>query len=86
MKGKENVLSEVNVMMTVYNLRRLMSIFDLNDLKTRLKALVLELFGKIGVFKAVLSAVFQKSNKYRYAKYDNFYLLNGFILTNKLYF
>lgn len=39
MKGKENVLSEVNLMMMVYNLRRLMSIFTPNDLKNKLKAL-----------------------------------------------
>jgi hypothetical protein len=31
MKGKENVLSEVNLMMIAYKLRRLMSIFDIND-------------------------------------------------------
>lgn len=33
MKGKEHVLSEVNLMMMCYNLRRLMSILDLNELK-----------------------------------------------------
>jgi len=41
MKGKEHVLSEVNLMMMCYNLRRLMSIFEINDLKTRLKSLIL---------------------------------------------
>ena len=40
MKGKQNVLSEVNLMMTVYNLRRLMSIFSVNELKNKLKELV----------------------------------------------
>jgi hypothetical protein len=40
MKGKEHVLSEVNLMMMVYNLKRLMSILGVNDLKTRLKQLV----------------------------------------------
>ena len=40
MKGKENVLSEVNIMMICYNLRRLMSIFSINDLKNKLKQLV----------------------------------------------
>ena len=39
MKGKENVLSEVNLMMMVYNLRRLMSIFTIEELKTKLKEL-----------------------------------------------
>jgi len=33
MKGKENVLSEVNLMMICYNLKRLMSIFTPKDLK-----------------------------------------------------
>jgi len=41
MRGKENVLSEVNIMMMVYNLRRLMSIFSIKELKARLKNLVL---------------------------------------------
>jgi transposase len=40
MKGKEHVLSEVNLIMMVYNLRRLMSIFDMDELKTRLNQLV----------------------------------------------
>lgn len=39
MKGKQNVLSEVNLMMTCYNLKRLSSIFTINDLKTKLKKL-----------------------------------------------
>lgn len=39
MKGKENVLSEVNLMMICYNLRRLMSIFTIKDLKARMEAL-----------------------------------------------
>jgi hypothetical protein len=45
MKGKENVLSEVNLMMMVYNLRRLMSIFKINDLKTKLKSFVSQISG-----------------------------------------
>jgi hypothetical protein len=40
MKSKEHVLSEAKLMMMVYNLRRLMSIFEVNDLKTKLKQLV----------------------------------------------
>lgn len=54
MKGKEHVLSEVNLMMTCYNLRRLMSIFNSNDLKNRLKALFLSFFLKISCFYAFL--------------------------------
>jgi transposase len=41
LKGKENVLTEVNLMMMVYNLRRLMSIFDINELKKKFKSIVL---------------------------------------------
>lgn len=33
MKGKENVLTEVNLMMMCYNLRRIMSILGINDLR-----------------------------------------------------
>jgi len=55
-KGKENVLSEVNLMMICYNLRRLMSIFDVNDLKNRLKALVFTFFAFLKLFKQSLGA------------------------------
>jgi len=54
MKGKENVLSEVNLMMMVYNLRRIMSIFEINELKFRLKSLVYHLLTKYGLKRAVL--------------------------------
>ncbi len=39
MKGKQNVLSEVNLLMICYNLKRLMTILDPKELKNRLKAL-----------------------------------------------
>jgi len=48
MKGKENVLSEVNLMMMVYNLRRLVSIFTIKDLKIKLKELF---FDFLPIFK-----------------------------------
>ena len=54
MKGKENVLSEVNLMMMVYNLRRLMSILGINVLKSRLKDLVLNILAKFSVNRAIL--------------------------------
>ncbi len=54
MKGKENVLSEVNLMMMVYNLRRLMSIFNLNELKTRIKSFVFNILTKYKPKRAVL--------------------------------
>lgn len=53
MKGKQNVLSEVNLIMICYNLRRLTAILDPKELKNRLKMLALELlpiFGQISGF------------------------------------
>ena len=55
MKGKEHVLSEVNLMMSCYNLRRLMSIFTINNLKNRLIALFLSFLPKTSSFYAFLS-------------------------------
>ena len=53
MKGKQNVLSEVNLIMICYNLSRLMAILDPKELRHRLKKLALELspmFEGISVF------------------------------------
>jgi transposase len=44
MKGKQNVLSEVNLLMICYNLRRLMTILGTNALKNKLKRLGLSFF------------------------------------------
>lgn len=63
-KGKQNVLSEVNLMMICYNLRRMMSIFSINDLKNKLKQLDLY-FSK--VFEVFLTGL---NNFYRYSKYN----------------
>ncbi|HMB63400.1 MAG TPA: IS1182 family transposase [Eudoraea sp.] len=54
MKGKENVLSEVNLIMICYNLGRLMSILDPKELKNRLKQLGLKLFRLFGAISAIL--------------------------------
>jgi len=53
MKGKENVLSEVNLIMICYNLRRLMSIFSIEDLKNKLKELVLFFLTKYATYKRI---------------------------------
>jgi len=66
MKGKENVLSEVNLMMMCYNLRRLMSIFDTNTLKSLLKGLILNFLQIIVSIRAVLSNLNSVVNNYRY--------------------
>jgi len=54
MKGKENVLSEVNLMMICYNLRRIVSIYGINTLKNKLKMLVSKFFKVFEIFKADL--------------------------------
>ena len=63
MKGKENVLSEVNIQMICYNLRRLMSIFGVRELKKRLKSLALYVLIR---YEALLShfKLFYKKNNY----------------------
>ena len=44
MRGKQNVLSEVNLIMICYNLKRLVSIVGLRVLKDRLKRLIVIFF------------------------------------------
>ena len=56
MKGKQNVLSKVNMIMICYNLTRLMSILDPTALKNRLKGLGLELSRQFGAISAILSS------------------------------
>lgn len=50
MKGRQNVLSEVNLIMICYNLSRLMAILDPKELKNRLKRLGAEL---LSIFKVI---------------------------------
>lgn len=57
MKSKDNVLSEVNLMMICYNIKRLTSILDLETLKNRLKNLYLNNIKLIDSFLAFLSPV-----------------------------
>ena len=56
MKGKQNVLSEVNIMMICYNLRRLMSILSPTELKNRLKSLAHYFLPQMEHILAFLSA------------------------------
>ncbi|MGB5229399.1 MAG: transposase [Eudoraea sp.] len=53
-KGKENVLSEVNLIMICYNLRRLMSILGPKELKNKLKGLG---FALSGIYRPILELV-----------------------------
>jgi hypothetical protein len=52
MRGKQNVLSEVNLIMICYNLTRLMSILNPKVLKNRLRRLGLSLYP---LFKGILA-------------------------------
>jgi transposase len=54
MKGKENVLSEVNLIMICYNLKRLMVIVDPKVLKNRLKGLGFALSRLFGAISDIL--------------------------------
>ena len=58
MKGKQHVLSEVNLIMICYNLRRLITIFGIETLKTRLKDLLSYFFGLYEAILVVLSPLF----------------------------
>lgn len=65
MKGKQNVLSEVNLAMICYNLTRLMSILDPKDLKNRLEKLGIERCGIFGAFYAILDSFLFPCNLFR---------------------
>ncbi len=68
MKGKEHVLTEVNLMMMVYNLRRLMSIFKINDLKAKLKSFVYSILHIFKLKRAFLN-IFNSYSKEFVLKY-----------------
>ena len=55
MKTRTHVLTEVNLMMICYNLRRLMSIFSITELKNRLKGLAPYFLYQIDFILALLS-------------------------------
>ena len=77
MKGKEHVLTEVNLMMMVYNLRRLMSIFDINELKKRLKSLVFCFLRLYGLKRAILKHLNFELQKMASGFFVNLELLNA---------
>ena len=58
MKGKQNVLSEVNLIMICYNLTRIMAILDPKELKNRLKMLALKLLPIFELISGILSHFF----------------------------
>ena len=79
MKGKENVLSEVNLMMMVYNLRRLMSIFEIDVLKEKLKALSIIALAKYKVIRAYLKQNNSGALKFVFDYFVNLSYLNAAI-------
>jgi len=65
MKGKENVLSEVNLMMICYNLRRLISIYSIDQLKTMLRSFDFDLFNIFESFSSQFRiSIFKKQIAY----------------------
>jgi len=56
-KGKQKVLSEVYLFFSVYNLVRLMEILGTDELKSRLRELVLPNFDQIDTFLAILRSL-----------------------------
>lgn len=70
MKGKEHVLSEVNLMMMCYNLKRLMSILDIKVLKERLKSLCFEILNIFKPKRVVLSNFNLGIEKYKINNYN----------------
>ncbi len=53
-----NGINRDQLVMMVYNIRRLMSIFNINDLKARLQSLVFQIMGIYGLYKAQLSTFY----------------------------
>jgi len=62
MRGKEHVLTEVNLMMMCYNLRRLMSILGINTLRHWLEMLYLNLLWTYQSIRVKLSNFFTRWN------------------------
>ena len=58
MKGKENVLSEVHLCFSVYNLLRMVQLFGIDELKKRLKSLTLFFWSYIATFKTQYETLF----------------------------
>jgi len=71
MKGKQNVLSEVNLMMICYNLTRLSSILGPEVLKKRLKRLMTEFSTLFEVILACMEGFLLPDKKYPYLKTEN---------------
>ena len=86
MKGKQNVLSEVNLMMICYNLRRLMSIVGVNDLKEGLKSLSRHFLASTESSRFILSLFYETTVLPKPKNSIYFGLLGSSIQPNYSYF
>jgi len=80
MKGKQHVLSEVNLIMICYNLRRVMSILGVNELKSRLKELRSYILGIFDFILAFLRTQILKFKNYTTQNIKHFPPAEGFYL------
>ena len=55
LKGKDAVLSEVHLVFMIYNLRRSLSILGRDELKKRLRNLIISIFQRIWPYRLILS-------------------------------
>ena len=69
MRGKENVLSEVNLMMICYNLLRLKQIFGVETLKNRLKNLCTYFLKQLNSFLSFLEILYLERYQFKLVKY-----------------
>ena len=76
---KQNVLTEVNLMMICYNLRRLMSIFTINELKNRLKGLLSIALSFIGRFLVDVILFYPKTIRTYSFDFNTFKLRKGLV-------
>lgn len=64
-KGKQHVLSEINLMTICYNPRRIMTTFTIKELKIKLKELKFNFYALIETFTITLSYyLYQKQLRY----------------------
>ena len=62
LKGKINVMSEMNLLMIVYNLKRMISIMGLDEFKRKLASLSVPLFAYLEFIKTKLQAIWGHEN------------------------
>lgn len=86
LKGKEHVLSEVYLCMSVYNLIRSIKILGINEFKKRVKALDLNFWAILGPFSALLRQQKPKSSQTSFLHIPIYKPTLGSKLTQMIYF